>query len=447
MSGRVFLISTGVGDPDLVTVRAAERLAEADAIVGADDDAIETAVKRAKDGATIAFAIVGDPLGARGERIVAAARSLGVPFEIVPGLSFESAACAMAGISLEGRTRAYVVSKSSLPNTVGVARAEGFSGDTPAALIGWPLRPRTKTVRSTLDSIAKDAGAAASGVLAYGEGVGNAVAFGWSENRPLFGARVLVTRASEQASETAKALRARGALPIEIPTIVLAPPTDPSLLETAVRALERYRVIAFTSANGVDAFFRALTSASLDSRALGHTKIATIGPGTERALRKHGLRGDLVAEEHRGEALAEAILAFLRALPEKTARVLLPRAEVARDALPDALRAAGFEIDVVPAYRSLPPDAAHVADLRRRLDEGTIDIVLFSASSTVSNLCDAMPDAKQLLERTIVATIGPITSATCRARGVRVDVEASPYTIPALLDALEAHMSKLTVRS
>jgi uroporphyrinogen III methyltransferase / synthase len=239
---------------------------------------------------------------------------------------------------------------------------------------------------------------------------------------PLGGKRVLVTRASAQSEGMARALRRRGAIPILAPTIEIGPPEDPSELSRAIQHLERYDTVAFTSANGVDRFFSALTDAELDARALHRAFIAAIGPGTASAINKHGLRVDHVAEEHRGESLAEALIA------RKSKRVLLPRAAVARDALPTMLRDAGIALDVVEAYRTRTPSPQTASG---------VDAVTFTSSSTVERFFEVFSNANDLLATARVASIGPITSETCKRLGVRVDVEASPYTIPALVEALE----------
>ncbi len=263
---------------------------------------------------------------------------------------------------------------------------------------------------------------------------------------PLAGVRVLVTRASDQAGETARALRLRGAVPIELPTIVIGPPDDGAPLARAARALGGYDVVAITSANGVRALFDAVRDAGLDARALAGTIVAAIGPGTAAALERRGVRPDLVADDHRGEGLASAILERLRRERDPVgARVLLPRAAVARSALPDTLAAAGVTVDVVEAYRTRAPERAVVERLESTLGSGSIDAIAFTASSTVENLFALVPDARERLRSTIVASIGPITSATCRARGLDVTVEANPYTIPALIAALEAHVARSRV--
>ncbi len=255
---------------------------------------------------------------------------------------------------------------------------------------------------------------------------------------PLAGKRIVVTRASAQAEGMARALRRRGAIPVLAPTIEIGPPDDPAPLAQAARALDRYALVAFTSANGVEAFFRALDEAGLDARALRGAQVAAIGPGTAGALGRHGIRADVLAAEHRGEALAAAVLA--RVGPSE--RVLLPRAAVARDVFPDALAAHGVSCDVVEAYRTRAPSADAVAGALARLRTRPPDAIAFTASSTVENFCALLPAPDVLLRRVAVASIGPITSDTCRRLGLEVAVEANPYTIASLVAALEAHFTE-----
>jgi uroporphyrinogen III methyltransferase/synthase len=252
---------------------------------------------------------------------------------------------------------------------------------------------------------------------------------------PLLGRRVLVTRATEQAEGTARALRRRGAIPMLAPTIVIGPPADPEPLRRALSALDQYDLVAFTSANGVDGFFAALAEQSRDARALARARVAVIGPGTAAALARHGVRADLIAEEHRGEALAEV------AISADAKRVLLPRAAIARNALPDALRARGIHVDVVEAYRTRSPDETALARMRKRLSTNRPDAITFTASSTVERFVEIFPDARDIIAGVVVASIGPITSETCRRLGIEPSLEASPYTIPSLIDSLERFFS------
>ena len=180
----------------------------------------------------------------------------------------------------------------------------------------------------------------------------------WFERQPLFGKRVLVTRATEQASETAALLRDYGAEPLVVPTIALYPPRDSGPLDRALADLRRgaYGWVAFTSANGVERTWASLVASGADARAFGGVRLAAIGPATGRALARYGLRADVVAKEFRGEGLADELLRAL-AGGAAAARVLLPRAAKARDVLPEALRAAGCVVDVVAAYETRPPPA------------------------------------------------------------------------------------------
>jgi uroporphyrinogen III methyltransferase/synthase len=265
----------------------------------------------------------------------------------------------------------------------------------------------------------------------------------WFDRLPLFGKRIVVTRPAHQADETANAIRDRGAEPVVVPAIAIHPPPDLDALARSVSVLDSYDVVAFTSANGVDRTIDALAASRRDVRAFGRALVAAIGPGTEAALFRHGIVADIVAKEFRGEGLAASILEALRGrAPAAKKRVLLMRALVARDALPDALRAAGAEVDVTAVYETRPATPASIEKLRGDLSTGAIDVVTFTSSSTVTEFCRALgPDAAELLGRAVVAVIGPVTAETARELGVRVDVSAEPFTVAGLLDALERHFA------
>lgn len=255
----------------------------------------------------------------------------------------------------------------------------------------------------------------------------------------LLGKRVLVARPKAQAEETAALLRARGALPVIVPLIEVVPPPDREPLARTVRELAEYDVVVFTSANAVRAVLGELASQGRDARDFEGLRIASIGPGTTAALEQAGLRPDIVAEKHVGEGMAEAIVSALPGLG-RSPRVLLPRALVAREELPTMLRAAGCSLDVVAAYETRKASREDCERLAAELAEGVIDAVLLTSSSTVTSLCDALgADANELLSHTVVATIGPIAEKTARERGLRVDVSANPYTVPALIEGLERY--------
>lgn len=247
-----------------------------------------------------------------------------------------------------------------------------------------------------------------------------------AERRPLRGRTIVVTRPEEQAPDLAGPLEERGARVLIHPTIEIVPPDDPEPLRRAAREAASYDWIVFTSVNGVKAFAEALAVQHLPPpRSPGY---CAIGPATGAALEDMGASPDVVPDEFVAEAVVEA-LDHETDLTAK--RVLLPRAAVAREALPEGLRARGAEVDVVEAYRTVPAEAGS-GDLRRRLDAGEVDLVTFTASSTVRSFHRSvgsdLGDAR-------VAAIGPITAGTARELGYDVAVVAEEYTIPGLVEA------------
>jgi uroporphyrinogen III methyltransferase/synthase len=233
---------------------------------------------------------------------------------------------------------------------------------------------------------------------------------------------VVVTRAREQASGLRSRLESLGAEVLELPSIALEP------VDFALPRLGDYAWLVFTSANGVTAFFdRGLRPAGLDTRALGGLRVAAIGPGTAHALAGRGVRADVVPERFVAESLLDA---FPRA--SQGERLLLARAEQARDVLPEGLAERGYAVDVLAVYRTVPAaaDPQHLARVR----DGRIDAITFTSSSTVTNFCDLVGNLSH--RPPLVVSIGPITSETARARGLRVDAEADPHTIDGLVTAL-----------
>ncbi|HEY3818059.1 MAG TPA: uroporphyrinogen-III synthase [Polyangiaceae bacterium] len=272
-----------------------------------------------------------------------------------------------------------------------------------------------------------------------------------SERRALSGKRVLVTSPREQGGRAGALLREEGAEAVLVPTITLEPPADPAPLARAIEDVGAgvYAWVAFTSANGVDGTWRAVEAAGRDAQVFRGARLAAVGPATARALAAHGMRADVVAEESRGEGLARAMLAAM-GLHEGASeearggrRVLLARAARAREALPDALRAAGCTVDVVTAYETRPATGPAVDALAAELEAGRLDAVVFTSGSTVDNLCEALgPRAVALLAGVRLASIGPVTSESLRARGLRVDVEAGETSLPGLIRALADSYTK-----
>ena len=479
----VYLVGAGPGDPGLITRRGAALLAATDVVVYdrlassalldlappaaervdvgkapgraamTQDDINALLVDRGRDGLHVVRLKGGDPfVFGRGGEEAEALIDAGVPFEVVPGITSAIAAPAYAGIPVTHRKvsthvtivtghedptkgstdvdwRALAAAGGTLVILMGAARlAEivdqlvegGLAPSTPAAAVRWGTRPEQRTVRATLATIAT-AGVEAPSAIVIGDVA--ALDFGWFEARPLFGRRIVVTRAREQASEFRAELENLGAHVVELPSIAIEP------LDIVVPDLRDYAWIVFTSVNGVAQFFdRGLAASGLDARALDSVQVAAIGPGTADELSAAGISADLVPPRFVAESLLDAFP------PPVTVgeRVLMPRAETARDVLPGGLRERGYDVDVLAVYRTVraTPNADEIAKIRA----GEVDAITFTSSSTVDNFCDIAGTFDG--EQPLVVSIGPITSQTARERGLRVDVEADPHSIAGLLDAL-----------
>ena len=261
----------------------------------------------------------------------------------------------------------------------------------------------------------------------------------WFDNRPLSGKRIMVTRARTQASALVDLLAREGAEAIEVPSIQIAPVVDDpdkSRLRRAALELSSYQWVVFTSVNGVEAFWQAMEREGLDARAFASARVAAIGPATAGSLERRGIYADSVPEEYVSEAVAEA----LRGHIQPGDRVLLPRVEGGRVMLVEGLLALGASVDQVVAYRTVVPEDSQEKALAL-LADGKIDVVTFASSSTVRNLVTLLPGDVSLLQRPVIACIGPVTADTARGLGLRVDVQAREYTIPGLVEALKAYFS------
>jgi uroporphyrinogen III methyltransferase / synthase len=483
----VHLVGAGPGDPGLLTVRALEILRQADVVVYdrlsqeslldlapaaaeridvgkapghvrlGQDDINDLLVERGRKGETVVRLKGGDPfVFARGGEEAAALAAAGVPFEVVPGITSAIAVPAYAGIPVTLRhssTSITVVTGHEDPAAgadgsvdwravarvggtivilMGVARvghiaaelvAGGLAPTTPVAAVQWGTRPEQTTVRATLATIG-DRPLGTPSTIVVGEVA--ALDLAWFENRPLLGRRVVVTRARDQASELVARLAALGAATVEVPAIAVADPADGgAALAAAVERVGDYDWVVLTSANGARRLLAALRDAGRDARALGGVRLAAIGPGTAQVLASANLVPDLVPPRY----VAESLLDAFPAPPAGGGRVLLARAAVARDVLPEGLATAGWAVDVVEAYRTepVPLDAAREAAL------AGAEIVTFTSSSTVTNFLAALGDRPV---PPVVAAIGPITAATARDRGLSVAVEAEVHTIEGLVEAL-----------
>jgi len=247
--------------------------------------------------------------------------------------------------------------------------------------------------------------------------------------------RVLVGRARHQAGVLSAQLRAEGATVIEIPFIEIRKPRSFKPLDAALQRLDEYDWLILTSVNGVDALWERMARLGLETRNLTRLRVAAIGPATKQAIEQGGMKVSVVPKEYVAESVVRSLRHRIRGK-----RVLLVRAKVARDVIPRELRKAGAEVDVVEAYQTVVPQSSRTR-LRRLLKNARLrpHLVTFTSSSTVRNFVELLGGAHADLEGIRMGSIGPITSATLRELGLPVDVQASEFTIPGLVDAIASH--------
>ncbi|HVN64921.1 MAG TPA: uroporphyrinogen-III C-methyltransferase, partial [Candidatus Binataceae bacterium] len=434
-------------------------------------------IEKARKGQNVVRLKGGDPFvfGRGGEEAEALARA-NIRFEIIPGVSSAIAAPAYAGIPVTHRDYgSFVVfatghedanksARSSVPwSELGAAakagrgtivilmatrrmravleelREAGLSAATPAAAIQSATTAAQNTVTGTIAKLAdrcERAGLEAPSLVVVGECARLRERLKWFERKPLFGRRIVVTRAGGSSENFSEQLRDAGAETIQFPTIDFAPPGSYATLDRAICRLSEFDWIVFTSATGVEWFIARLKMLGSDIRDLANAKIAAIGPATANRLSDFALRVAATPKEYRAEALISAL--GTRGIRDK--RFLIPCAAVAREILPEALRKLGArEVVVAPAYRTIEPKNASVARIRALLTENAIDLVTFTSSSTVENFA-AMVHAP--IEGVKAGAIGPITAATARRLGFRVVVQPRDYTTMALGAAIRKYLSQ-----
>lgn len=262
---------------------------------------------------------------------------------------------------------------------------------------------------------------------------------------PLLGKKILITRPRERASRFAALLREYGAEPVEVPTIQIVPPDSWEPLDRALMTIHTYDWLIFTSVTGVQAFFGRFDAQRRTHADLQGLNICAIGPATADELQARGVQVAVMPSEYRAEAVVESLSAF----PLQNTRVLIPRAAVARDVLPRELVTRGAQVDVVEAYRTVLPSVSLTPHLWRLFEQGAIDVVTFTSSSTVTNFGTLIGegDLPQLLRDTVVACIGPITAETARSYGLTPTIVAQEYTVPALARAIVEYFQDMKKQS
>jgi uroporphyrinogen III methyltransferase/synthase len=319
---------------------------------------------------------------------------------------------------------------------------QGRDPQTPVALIRWGTTPHQLVLSGTLADIADLAaqtGFKPPAVTVVGEVVALRETLQWFDKRPLFGCRVLVTRAADQAGEFAAMLAEQGAIAIECPTIRLVEPEQWEPLDRALRTAGKYDWLVLTSGNAVRAVFQRLETLGLDTRVFGSCRVCVVGPKTAAALREFGIRPDLVATDYK----AEGVVAEFGRMNLAGARVLFPRGDLARDLIPRELERMGARVDSPVAYRTTLPDSLPREALLA-LEQRAVDCVTFTSSSTVTNLAAMLGNdrMRDLLKDVAVASIGPITTRTCQSLGLTVTIEPAKYTLADLTAAIEVFFSR-----
>jgi uroporphyrinogen III methyltransferase/synthase len=422
-------------------------------------------VEKTKAGKCVVRLKGGDPfLFGRGGEEAEALADAGLRFEIVPGVSSAIAGPAYAGIPVTHREHTAQLTiftghedplkpeslidykqLASQPGTkvmlMGVERIgkicaslieHGADPRMPVALVQWATTGRQRTIHGRLDTIARiveETGFEAPAVAIFGDVVRLREKLNWFEQRPLFGKRIVVTRTRKQAGALSAGLRALGADVYELPTIRIEPPKDLMEFGQLAQDAHTYDWIVFTSPNGVEAFFKMFYKIYDDAREIGGARIAAIGPATAQRVRDFHLKVDLQPDEYIAEALVKE---FQKEGTIENLRILLARAEAARDVLPKRLSAMGAIVDEAVVYRTVPETEDVSGGIERFKKEGA-DLITFTSSSTVENFMALklpMPGGIK------TASIGPVTSGTMRELGLNVDIEPAQHDIPGLTRAV-----------
>ena len=505
-NGFVHIVGAGPGDPGLITVRGKECIAQADVVVYdylASEQLLELAspgaeliyagkiggrhnheqwqindllVEKALSGKVVTRLKGGDPFifGRGGEECEALATA-GIPFEVVPGVTAGIGVAAYAGIPLTHRhittsvafvtghedsekessdidwerlslgsgTIVFYMGVKNLPHITRSLLEHGRAPETPVALVRWGTRPEQQIITGTLADIAEIARKAAfkaPAITIVGEVVKLREKIRWFDARPLFGKGILVTRAADQAGEFSRMLSTKGASVFECPTIKLIQPESWTELDSEIDRLSTFDWTIFTSANAVSFFFDRIAAKGLDCRAFGNCRICAVGPKTAALLAAKGIKADLIPADYKAEGVVAEFKKF--ALEDK--KVLCPRADKARELIPQSLAEMGAVVAAPVAYRNIVPDTLP-QNVLQALEEQRIHCVTFTSSSTAENLAAMLGENRllRLLQGVVVAAIGPITSRTCRELGLDVHIEPASYTLENMTEEIVHYFNSI----
>lgn len=428
----------------------------------------ELLVELGSAGKTVCRLKGGDPFifGRGGEEAIDLAAA-GIPWEVVPGISSTIAAPAYAGIPVTQRgmstsvtivtgsedpnkpdsninwdalatitgTLVFVMGWKSMNDIVAALTSRGVPNDRPAALVQWGTTPRQNTVTGPISEIVErgvEAGISAPVVLVVGEVTGLREALAWFDNRPLFGKRVIVTRARSQASRLAAQLEDLGAEVLEFPTIEIVPVEDPRPLDEALKNIDKYDWLMFTSSNAVRGLAARMDALGIDSRSLAHLKFGVNGPSTARALGEIGIKPDAIPNEY----LASAMIDLLNEREITPRNVLFPRSSIGRETLANGLRDMGANVDEIVAYSTQSP--ANTGEHIRAAYEQGVDYTTFTSSSTARNMVELLGGSPDLINTSRTVMIGPITADTVKELDINIDVMSPEQSIAGIIEAIKA---------
>jgi len=504
--GKVYLVGAGPGDEGLITVKAVECIGQADVLIydylvnpvfleycsnhcskiyvgkkaGAhtlSQDEINTLlVEQASKGLKVVRLKGGDPFifGRGGEEALELVKN-NISFEVVPGVTAGVAAAAYAGISLTQRgytstlafitghenteketsdidwkglaksfgTLVFYMGVKNLPQITSKLIEHGKPENTPVALIRWGTYNHQQTITGTLkticDEVVKNQFTPPC-IIVIGEVVSLREQLRWFDNKPLFGKRIVVTRSRTQASSLSKKLRELGASVVEMPTIDIEPIVENLQLDQAITQINQYAWIIFTSVNAVEIFFKRLFDLSFDNRILHGVSIAVIGQETYNRLLQFGIKADLMPDTFTSDGIIDSFKSIHKKIIGK--KLLLPGSDLAREIIPIELKKLGADVIHISTYHTTKP--AYSNDFLEKLFQDEIDMFTFSSSSTVINLVNILKEngMEEKIKLINGASIGPITTQTAKENNIKIVLEPTLQTIPALVDSIENYFTK-----
>lgn len=494
----VYLVGAGPGDPGLITEKGKALLETADVVIY--DSLINTKlldhcskkanlifvgkksnrksitqkeindilIKSSKNNRVVIRLKGGDPfLFGRGGEEAEALTKAGILVEVVPGVSSISAVPGYSGVPLTHRkfnssfavitghenpdkqrssinwqaissldTLVFLMSLKNLSSITRKLIKNSMSPDTPVIITSWGTLPTQNSVVGKLSDIAdrvkNDKTITTPAVILIGKIVNLRKNINWFEKKPLFGKNIIITRASEQSSGLRDKLISYGANVIELPTIKTVPVKSWKNTDNSIKNFSKYDYVIFTSVNGVKYFFDRIKKNNLDSRIFYNKTIITIGEKTSSELASYGLKSDLTPRKYS----AEGILTSLKSHNLKNKNVLIPRAKIARDILPETLKKLKATVTIAECYETVIPTTKTEVkkDIIHKLKSGKIDLITFTSSSTFNNLKSMLGKDITYLKDTRISSIGPITSLTVEENGFHVEIQAGNHTVEGLTD-------------